>query len=294
MEWGLLKRRSTGVEIAVQRVSRLSNWLAKGRSDSRVKRKGAVEFKRITSASETELQRQLQIEPELLRFVQSGGDQLEKSQSDNPKKKPDQVAAKREKIKQKFNLWREAVLRDDLVLLFVDECHLLWGDVCGYSWGRTDQRLEIPIVNEKERQTYFGALNCLTGEMLIQAYPKGNSEYTVEFLAYLQQQYPDKRLVIIWDGASYHKFGQTPDYLAKLNQDLTEDNWQITCLLFAPHAPEQNPVEAVWLKGKRFIRKHFHLCLSFKAVKKLFVETLHHQTFHFSKLLHYRQFLHFI
>jgi len=227
-------------------------------------------------------------------LFKAAGISWKKSQSRNPKKNPEEVAAKREEIKHKFKIWREAVLMGDLVLLFVDECHLLWGDVCGYVWGRTDQRIEIPVTNDRERQTYFGALNCLSGEMLLQAYPKGNSENTVKFLDYLQQQYPGKRIVIIWDGASYHKFGQTPAYLAKVNQDLMEDEWKITCLLFAPNAPEQNPVEDVWLKGKNFIRKYFHLCLSFKDVKNLFVETLQHQTFDFSKLLHYRQFLHFI
>jgi putative transposase len=227
-------------------------------------------------------------------LFKAAGISWKKSQSRNPKKDPEQVAAKQSEIKQKFKMWREAVLLGDVVLLFVDECHLLWGDVCGYIWGRTDQRIEIPVTNDKERQTYFGTLNCLDGEMVGQAYSAGNSENTVKFLDYLQQQYPDKRLVIIWDGASYHRFGQTPEYLAKINQDLPEDAWIITCLLFAPNAPEQNPVEDVWLKGKNFIRKHFQLCHSFKEAKKLFVETLQHQTFDFSKLLHYRQFLHFI
>jgi len=227
-------------------------------------------------------------------LFKAAGISWKKSQSRNPKKSPEAVSAKQEEIKQKFKMWREAVLMGDLVLLFVDECHLLWGDVCGYVWGRTDQRIEIPVTNDRERQTYFGALNCLSGEMLLQPYPTANSENTVKFLDWLQQQYPGKRIVIIWDGASYHKFGQMPEYLAKFNQGLTKDDWKITCLLFAPNAPEQNPVEDVWLKGKNFIRKHFHLCLSFKDVKKLFVDTLQHQTFDFSKLLLYRQFLHFI
>jgi transposase len=227
-------------------------------------------------------------------LFKAAGISWKKSQRRNPKKDPEQVAAKQEEIKQKCKIWRTAVLRGDLVLLFVDECHLLWGDVCGYIWGRTDQRIEVPIANDKARQTYFGALNCLDGVMVLQAYSAGNSENTVKFLDDLQQHYPGKRLVIIWDGASYHRFGQMPEYLAKINQDLPEDEWKITCLLFAPHAPEQNPVEDVWLKGKNFIRKHFQLCHSFKDVKKLFVEALQHQTFDFPKLLHYRQFLHFI
>ena len=36
--------------------------------------------------------------------------------------------------------------------------NLLSGDLQGYVWGRTDERIEVPIVNERERQTYYGAL----------------------------------------------------------------------------------------------------------------------------------------
>ena len=33
---------------------------------------------------------------------------------------------------------------------------------------------------------------------------------------------------------------------------LVPDQWQITCIRFAPNAPEQNPVEDVWLQAKNF------------------------------------------
>ena len=48
------------------------------------------------------------------------------------------------------------------MLFFQDECHLLWGNVCGYVWGPTDQRIEVPITNEKQKQTYYGVLNYLS------------------------------------------------------------------------------------------------------------------------------------
>jgi len=44
----------------------------------------------------------------------------------------------------------------------IDECHLLWGDVCGYVWGKTKIRIEVSMTNQRERQTYFGALNYQT------------------------------------------------------------------------------------------------------------------------------------
>jgi hypothetical protein len=47
-------------------------------------------------------------------------------------------------------------LHSELVL---DECHLLHGDLTGYVWGQSTIRIEVPITNEKDRQTYFGALN---------------------------------------------------------------------------------------------------------------------------------------
>ena len=71
-------------------------------------------------------------------------------------------------------------------VFFLDECHLLWGDVCGYIWGKSNRRIEVPIVNERQKQTYYGALDYFNHEFLTQAYPRANSEHTISFLDYLQ------------------------------------------------------------------------------------------------------------
>ena len=59
---------------------------------------------------------------------------------------------------------------------------------------------------------------------------------------------------------------------------------------FAPNAPEQNPVEDIWLSAKRFIREFYHLCKSFSTVKRLFELVTHRQTFDFPKLFMYGSF----
>ena len=87
----------------------------------------------------------------------------------------------------------------------MDECHLLSGDLQGYVWGRTGERVEVPIVNERERQTYYGALDLLSKRLLVQAHEKGNTTGTLEYLQFLQTQWPEQRLLILWDGASYHR-----------------------------------------------------------------------------------------
>ena len=134
---------------------------------------------------------------------------------------------------------------------------MLWGDTTGYVWGRRNEKTEVPIQNIKQRQTYYGALNLYHRDFVLMPHNGGNGENTVAFIKYLQGLNPNKKLILIWDGASYHRSEAVQAYLNKVNENLEEQEWKITCLLFAPHALEQNPVEDVWLRGKNFLRKHF-------------------------------------
>jgi hypothetical protein len=45
-------------------------------------------------------------------------------------------------------------------------------------------------------------------------------------------------MVLIWDGASYHRFGEFREYLAQVNQEKLPNQLEITCILFAPNAPQ--------------------------------------------------------
>lgn len=211
-----------------------------------------------------------------------------RTQPVNPKKDEAQVLAKRAELKDVLAALYPAVQQGTVSVLMEDECHLHWGDVCGYVWGQRDHRIEVPLTNARERQTYYGALDVFTGEFLVHPYPAGKGIYTVAYLKWLQSQRPDQRLVLIWDGASYHKYAETRAYLAEVNAGLPEADWKITCLLFAPHAPEQNPVEDAWLRAKTFLRKHFAECLTFADVQQLFLEFLQQQVFEFPKLAWYR------
>lgn len=101
---------------------------------------------------------------------------------------------------------------------------------------------------------------------------------------------PKRRITLIWDGASYHRSASVRAYLDSLNHGLDEPEWKITCIRFAPNAPEQNPVEDVWLDALRFIREFYHLCKSFSVVKRLFEFVTHHQIFDFPKLFMYGSF----
>jgi transposase len=163
-----------------------------------------------------------------------------------------------------------------------DECHLLWGDVCGYGWGKTSQRLLAPVANPTERQSYFGALNGKTGEVLLLPADKADSEATIAFLDKLRGHYLNKQLWVIWDNASYHTSQLVKDYLLTLNGQLPQQQWPLTLIGLATNAPEQNPIEDVWLNGKTQIRKQAGL-KTFAHVKECFVDTITSNTYNYEK-----------
>lgn len=182
---------------------------------------------------------------------------------------------------------RDEIVTGKLVVFFQDECHLLWGDLCGYVWGKTSERIEVPISNERQKQTYYGALNISTQELFIKDFEQGNSDSTIVFLQALIAKCPQSRIALIWDGASYHRSQVVKDYLALVNNGLEESEWIITCHRFAANDPRQNPIEDVWLQAKRFIREFYYLCQSFSTVKWLFELIAHRRIFNFPKVFMY-------
>ncbi len=218
----------------------------------------------------------------------------EKVQAANPQKDPAQVAAKRAELTTYLAQNRPKILSGERIILFVDECHLLWKNICGYGWGPIGQPLTTPISNGQQKQTYYGALNLMTGETLLQALPKGDTQATIKFLDFLRANFPDKQLTLIWDGATYHRSDLLRDYLETLNQDLSTEQWPLTCIQLAPHAPEQNPIETVWGYAKSQLRRAYHSLPSFSKVKHLFIDTIKNNSFLFQNLLDYQKLVHLI
>ena len=173
------------------------------------------------------------------------------------------------------------------MLLFLDECFLLWGDLCGYAWGKRKERLTLPIGNPKARQAFYGGIDAHSGEMHLAAYPKAESAATTDFLTDLMYRYPTAKLTICWDNASWHRGADVTQFLDTLNAGLPPADWRITLLAFAPHDPEQNPIEEVWHQGKTDLREKRLAATHFNEVITAFETRLERQTFDFPKLRMY-------
>ena len=216
-------------------------------------------------------------------LLKEGGLSWHQTQAVNPKTDDTQVEQRREEIKKKLDGLQSEIINNQVIVFVEDEAHVLSGDTIGHVWCRENQRTEVPIENAKERQTYYGVMNLYNQEFKVSPYDKGNGENTVDFLKYLHAENKEKRLVIIWDNASYHCSKKVRAYLGQVNQGLEEKEWKITCLNFAPNAPQQNPVEDAWLQGKNFLRKHFFENKNFNQVKCSFFNFLNKRIFNFEK-----------
>lgn len=69
----------------------------------------------------------------------------------------------------------------------------------------------------KSDRLIVASVNIATGQCLIQAYPKGNGEHSIQYLKYLMSQYNDKRIALIWDGAKYHSSAEVKNFLSLVN-----------------------------------------------------------------------------
>jgi len=86
---------------------------------------------------------------------------------------------------------------------------------------------------------------------------------------------------------NYHKSQELREYLELVNKEKFPEEWQINCILFAPNAPAQNPVEDIWLQGKNLLKKFAYGCKLLTLVKRLFMFFLNRQIFGFPKLYMY-------
>ncbi len=163
----------------------------------------------------------------------------------------------------------------------------MWGDLSGYVWGKSDQEIAVPVVNEREKQTYYGAVDYLLGELVLKAYDAGNSKNTIDYLEYLLADSPGQRLLIFWDGASYHRSKEIRGFLDSVNQSLPTEQWKIHCVRFAPNCPVQNPIEDIWLQAKTWVRRFCALIPSFSHLKWIFEWFIKHTTFDFDTLQMY-------
>ncbi len=141
--------------------------------------------------------------------------------------------------------------RDRHLLVYLDEAHIHQDADLGYGWAVRGERLWVASTSPglSARVSFYGLYLYNEGQVRLWPYPRANGEHTIEVLRRLRTELPDRRLVVVWDGAPYHR--------AKAVHEAASD-LDIALVPLPGYSPDLMPVEALW----RWLREDvtYHHC----------------------------------
>lgn len=126
-----------------------------------------------------------------------------------------------------------------------------------YCWCFPGLRPSVPCHHIREYRYAYGAVEPLTGESFFLVLPYSNTVCMNLFLQKLSEAYPDDRILLVCDGAAWHK---AKALVIPKN---------IHLLFIPPATPEMNPIEQIWKEiRKRGFRNEVFLTLD-KVIDRL-------------------------
>jgi len=111
---------------------------------------------------------------------------------------------------------------DRHLLVYLDEAHIHQDADLGYGWSERGRRLWIasPSPRLSDKLSFYGLYLYNEGEVRLWPYARANGEHTVDVLRRLRAEWPEDKLIVVWDGASYHRAGIVREAATALQIDL--------------------------------------------------------------------------
>jgi len=141
--------------------------------------------------------------------------------------------------------------RDRHLLVYLDEAHLHQDADLGYGWSERGRCFHgassSPGLSAK--LSFYGLYLFNEGQVRLWPYPRANGEHTVAVLRRLRAEAPDRKVILVWDGAPYHRATAVREAASALD---------ITLMPLPGYSPDLMPVEALW----RWLREDvtYHYC----------------------------------
>jgi len=156
---------------------------------------------------------------------------------------------RREWIKKTWPEILELGIQKDAYILFGDEASFpQWGSL-SYTWARRGHQPVVKTSGKRKGYKVFGLVEYFTGKFFSMAQDgRLNSESYIAFLKKVMAM-TRKRLIIIQDGAKYHKSKAVKEFMKSRSDRITIYN-------LPSYSPDYNPIEKLWKKIKQ---KGIHL-----------------------------------
>jgi hypothetical protein len=92
-------------------------------------------------------------------------------------------------------------------LVYLDEAHIHQDADLGYGWSTRGQRFWVASHSPRlaDKLSFYGLYLYNEGEVRLWPYARANAENTIDVLRRMRAEWPDQPLILIWDGAPYHR-----------------------------------------------------------------------------------------
>lgn len=145
---------------------------------------------------------------------------------------------------------REGENRD---VLYFDEGRFGLHSETGKRWGKVGEVLSSPVAPRYQNFYAYSAVSPWTGQSFSLFLPNVNTSMMNVYLAELSRAYKDQEILLIWDGAGWHR-----------SREL-EIPANLRIHFLPPYSPELNPVEKLWW----WIRRHVCRNKLFRTLEEL-------------------------
>lgn len=195
--------------------------------------------------------------------------------------KPGRVYHKRNE--QEVLAWRKqtkpiitkAFKDPNTVILTEDEMLLSTQNTTQKIWLPQGEYPKIEINIKKENRSIYGFLNVKTGQEHAFKTQWQNMYLTCKILKKIRKIYPKKKLLILWDGAGWHRGFKVQEFI--------KQDKNIQTIYFPRYAPEEDPQEHVWKSGRNKVT-HNRFIQNIDQATDEFVNYLNSHRFNYSLL----------
>lgn len=136
-------------------------------------------------------------------------------------------------------------------LVYLDEAHSHRDADLGHGWGVRGERFHVASSSPglSAGVSFYGLYLYDQGRVRMWPHPRADGEHTIEVLSRLRAEMPDGGLVVIWDGAPYHRAKGVRAAAERLG---------IEAMPLPAYSPDLMPVEPPW----RWLREDvtYHHC----------------------------------
>lgn len=162
----------------------------------------------------------------------------------------------------------ETAKRRKARILFGDEASFpQWGSL-SYTWAERGKQPVVKTSGTRKSYKVFGFIDYFTGRFFSKGHEgRLNSESYIAFLKEVLSK-TRKHIILIHDGASYHRSAAVKAFLKKRSG-------RVTAYRLPSYSPDYNPIEKLWKKVKEK-EIHLHYFPTFDSLKNKVGEALLH------------------